>query len=56
MEFPAIVPVALFIHNLQKGSYCATIIPNEMTVQLQEVPVRPDSFFSPDALAGTGIR
>ncbi|MFH0728729.1 MAG: DUF1329 domain-containing protein [Pseudomonadota bacterium] len=56
MEFPAIVPVSLFIHNLQKGSYCATIVPNEMAVQFQAVPVRPDSFFSPDALAGTGIR
>ena len=56
MEVPAIVPVSMFVHNLQTGTYCATIITNEMPVQLQSVPPWPESFFTPDALAGSGIR
>jgi Protein of unknown function (DUF1329) len=56
MELPAIVPVSMFVHNLQTGAICSTIITNEMPVQLQSIPPRPDSFFTPDALSGSGIR
>ena len=56
MDLPAIVPVSEFVHNLQTGACCATVITNEMPVQYQSVPPRPDSFFTPDALAGAGIR
>jgi hypothetical protein len=56
MDLPAIVPVTEFIHDLQKGTYCATMMTNDMREQLKAVPSWPDSFFTPDALAGTGIR
>jgi hypothetical protein len=56
MEFPAIVPVSYFVHNLQTGATCATDIINEMPVQFQQIPPRPESFFTPDALSGTAIR
>ena len=56
MELPAVVTVSMFVHNLQTGATSATVIPNEMPVQFQSVPPRPDRFFTPDALAGGGIR
>lgn len=56
MDLPAVVPVSMFVHNFQTGATCATIITNEMPVQFKSVPVWPDRFFTPDALAGSGIR
>jgi hypothetical protein len=56
MDLPAVVPVTQFVHNLQTGAICATVVTNEMPAQFQVIPPRPDSFFTPDALAGTGVR
>lgn len=44
------------LHNLQTGAYVADNMLNEVKVQLQVIPRKPDSFFTPDALAGAGIR
>ncbi len=56
MDLPSHYPVTFFIHNLQTGATSCTNIPNELPVQEMEVPRWPESFFTPDALAGTAVR
>lgn len=56
VEVPAVIPITFGIHNLQTGARTVTNQVNEMRVQYEVVKRRPESFFTPDALAGTGIR
>ena len=55
-ELPGVVPVSFGVYNLQTGSRTLCNLVNEMPVQYQIKPRWPDTFFTPDALAGTGVR
>ncbi len=56
MEYPAILNFTQAVYNIQTGAYGVNILVNEMSPQFQSVPPRPETFFSPDALSGIGIR
>jgi len=56
VELPGVIPVTFGIHNLETGSRTVTNQVNEMPVQYQVMERRPESFFTPDALAGSGVR
>jgi hypothetical protein len=56
MEIPAVSTFTQAVYNLQTGAYGVNILFNEMPKQMEAVPPRPDSFFTPDALAGSGVR
>ncbi|MFH0725579.1 MAG: DUF1329 domain-containing protein [Pseudomonadota bacterium] len=56
MEVPAVSTFTQAVYNLQTGAYGVNILFNEMPKQMEAVPPRPDSFFTPDALAGSGVR
>ncbi|BBO81078.1 hypothetical protein DSCO28_16440 [Desulfosarcina ovata subsp. sediminis] len=56
MEFPAVLNSTQAVYNLQSGAYGVNIIFNETHPQIQAVKPRPDSFFSPESLAATGVR
>jgi hypothetical protein len=56
MEIPCVSVFTQAVYNLQTGAYGVNILVNEMPKQIEAVPPRPDDYFSPDALAGTGVR
>jgi hypothetical protein len=56
VELPATVPITFGVHNLETGARTVTNQVNEMAFQLKVYPVRDESFWEPDNLAGTGIR
>jgi hypothetical protein len=56
MEFPAVISWTQAVYNLQTGAYGANILVNEMPYQFEKVPPQPEGFFTPDALAGSGVR
>ncbi len=55
-EFPATVPIAFCVHNLQTGGRDVNNQATEGSVQWASEPYKPDSFYSPDNLASTGVR
>jgi len=55
-ELPAIMAPTWGVNNLQTGARTCSDVVNEAEVQLQFVPYKPDSYYSPDDLAGSGVR
>lgn len=55
-EIPAVVSQTFVTFNLQAGTWMANNIFNDLPNQFKVVPKRPDAYFSPDALAGAGVR
>jgi hypothetical protein len=55
-DLPGVVAISFAVHNLQTGARTLTNLVNEMPVQYQVKPRWPETFFTPDALAGTGVR
>ncbi|GAB6909243.1 conserved exported hypothetical protein [Desulfosarcina cetonica] len=56
MEFPAVINSPQAVYNLQSGAYGVNIFINEMHPQVEAIKVLPNSFFSPESLAATGVR
>lgn len=55
-EIPAVVSQTFATFNLQAGTWMANNIYNDLSTQFKVVARRPDAYFSPDALAGAGVR
>ena len=56
-DVPATTPQQQWgFNDLISGAWYASGVVNERSKQYQIVPRRPDSFFTPDALAGEGVR
>lgn len=55
-ELPGVVAGPFGHYNLQTGDWIANDITNEKPEQPKLTPRLPDSHFSPDALAGEGVR
>jgi hypothetical protein len=56
-DLPATVPQQQFgFNDLISGAWYANGVVNERNQQYKIVPRRPDSFFTPDAMAGEGVR
>jgi hypothetical protein len=55
-ELPGVIPITMGVQNLQTGGRTVTNVINEMPVHYEIKPCWPDTFFTPDALAGTGVR
>ncbi len=55
-ELPAVVSQIFAIHNLQTGARTLSELMNDMPLQWQAVPRRPDTFFTPQALSASGVR
>ena len=47
---------SIIYYNLQTGSYVSDNMLNEMRVQNEIISRKPENFFTPEALAGSGIR
>lgn len=55
-EIPAVVTQTFATFNLQAGTWMVNNLYNDLPTQFKVVPRRPDAYFSPDALAGAGVR
>lgn len=55
-DIPALVSTTLTVFNLQADTWMVNNLYNDQASPYRVVTRRPDSFFSPDALAGVGIR
>ena len=55
-ELPATVPIAFCVHNLQTGGRDVNNQVTESNAQMVSEPYKPDSYYSPDDLASTGVR
>ena len=55
-DLPAVVSTSMALFNLQAGTWLASNVYNDLPVQYKAVARHPDTYFSPDALAGAGIR
>ena len=55
-EIPAVVTQTWATFNLQAGTWMVNNLYNDLTTQYKVVARRPDTYFSPDALAGAGVR
>lgn len=55
-EIPAVVTQTFATFNLLAGTWMVNNVYNEQPTQYKVVPRRPDAYFSPDALAGAGVR
>ena len=55
-ELPGVVVFPFFVYDLQKDAYEATGLFNDLPRHYQVVPRRRDGYFSPEALAGEGVR
>lgn len=55
-EIPAVVTTTLTAFNLPADTWVVNLLYNEQDVQYRPVRRRPDIYFTPDALAGSGIR
>jgi len=55
-ELPGVIVYPYVIYDLLKDGYAASSLFNERQRQYQVVPRRPESFFSPAALAAEGVR
>ena len=55
-DMPGVAPAMFGHYNLQTGDWIANLVMNEKSDQIKFVPARPESRFSPDSLAGEGVR
>jgi hypothetical protein len=55
-DMPGVAPAMFGHYNLQTGDWIANLVMNEKADQIKFVPPRPENYFSPDALAGEGVR
>lgn len=55
-DLPAVVATTFTLFNLQAGTWLVNNFYNDLNGAYKSVARRPDTFFSPDALAGAGIR
>jgi hypothetical protein len=55
-ELPAVLVLPYVIFDQIKGGYVASSLFNEGGRYYQEVPRRPDAYFSPESLAAKGVR
>ncbi|MBL0726255.1 DUF1329 domain-containing protein [Piscinibacter sp. HJYY11] len=56
-DLPATTPQQQWgFHDLLSGAWYASGVVNERNTHYRIVPRRPDSFFTPDAMAGDGVR
>lgn len=55
-ELPGVVLGSFGIYDLQTGARTASDIANEMPVQHKEIKRKSEEYFTPDALAGRGVR
>ena len=53
---PAVVTQTWATFNLQAGTWMVNNLYNDLTTQYKVVAPRPEVYFSPDALAGSGVR
>ena len=53
---PGVAPGMFGHYNLQTGDWVVNVVMNEKADQIKFVPARPESRFSPDSLAGEGVR
>ena len=55
-DMPGVAPGMFGHYNLQTGDWIANLVMNEKKDQIKFVPPRPENRFSPDSLAGEGVR
>jgi len=55
-DIPGFVTQTWSTHNLQAGTWMVNNVYNDLPNQYKVVAPRPDTYFSPDALAGSGVR
>lgn len=55
-DMPGLAPGVFGHYNLQTGDWIANNVMNEKTEQIHFLPRLPETMFTPDALAGEGIR
>ena len=55
-EIPAVVSTTFTVFNLPANTWMVNNLYNDQKVQYRAVPRRPDMYFTPDALAGSGVR
>jgi len=56
MELPAVVSFPHIFYEFQSGIYMGFCQLNEMKVQYQSIPPKPDNFFTGENLASRGVR
>ncbi|VTR70417.1 conserved exported hypothetical protein [Desulfosarcina cetonica] len=56
MEYPEVLNYTQAVYNHQSGAYGVNMLLNGFSKQLQAVSPHPDTFFSPETLAATGVR
>lgn len=55
-DIPAVVSTTFTVFNLQAGTWLVNNLYNDQATPYKVVPRRPETYFSPDALAGAGTR
>jgi hypothetical protein len=55
-DLPAVIARTFAVHNLQTGVRTLSVVLNDMPVQDQNKPRWPETFFTPEALAGSSER
>jgi hypothetical protein len=55
-DIPAVVSTTFTVFNLQAGTWLVNNLYNDQPSPYKVMPRRPDTYFSPDALAGAGVR
>jgi hypothetical protein len=55
-ELPAVINYIQAVYNVQTGAYGVNMMYNGVKPKIQQIEPKPDSFFSPENLAATGIR
>ena len=55
-DIPAVVSTTFEVFNLQAGTWEVNNLYNDQPTQYKVVPRRPDTYFSPDSLAASGVR
>jgi hypothetical protein len=55
-DIPAVVSTTFTVFNLQAGTWLVNNLYNDQKGPYKVVPRRPEAYFSPDALAGAGLR
>ena len=55
-DLPGVIQGIFGHYNLQTGDWIANNVMNEKTSQIECLPLKPDTFFTPDALASESVR
>ncbi|MFA7282191.1 MAG: DUF1329 domain-containing protein [Sterolibacterium sp.] len=55
-DIPAVVSTTFTVFNLQAGSWLVNNLYNDQKSPYKVMPLRPETYFSADALAGAGMR